>query len=146
MRGSLLRLALLAPIVGGCAPEPDYTFPVYDACYSVYDCVETASLCEELSVEFAGYFYNNAICTVQCATQGALSPDCPRAWVGRWGSCYPSSIGGGIDDTPVCFEPCDADSDCQTGFRCLRAVDLCGFGVDACPVDAGDAICLPGPY
>ena len=146
MRRALLIPVVVVPILGGCAPEPDYTFPVYDACYSVYDCVETATLCEELSVDFAGYSYANAICTLQCGAAGTLSPDCPRSWVGRWGSCYPSSIAGGIDDALVCFEPCNDDNDCQTGFRCLRAVDLCGLDVAACPVDAGDAICVPGPY
>jgi hypothetical protein len=145
LRIVLLTMPLMAPTAGCGGSDVDYQFPVYDACYDVYDCIETATLCEELSVDFAGYSYVNAICTLECAAGGALSPDCPRAWVGRWGSCYPSSIAGGIDDTLVCFEPCDDDGDCQSGFRCLRAIDLCGRE-SSCPVDAADAICVPGPF
>ncbi|KPK14989.1 MAG: hypothetical protein AMJ62_11115 [Myxococcales bacterium SG8_38] len=147
MARSVLGALLGALIFSGCADDdPGYLIPVYDACFDVFDCVETATLCEELSVEFGGFSYVNAICTLECATQGALSPDCPRAWVGRWGSCYPSSVAGGIDDTLVCFEPCDFDEDCQVGFRCLSAVDLCGADVASCAVDAGAAICVPGPF
>lgn len=133
-------------VLAGCSTSDDFFLtPVYDACFDVYDCVETATLCEELSVEFGGYSYVNAICSLECGIEGALSPDCPRAWVGRLGSCYPSSVAGGIDDTLVCLEPCDFDDDCQVGFRCLDPVDLCGRDA-SCPVDEGDAICVPGPF
>jgi hypothetical protein len=117
---------------------------VYDSCAVVEDCVETATLCEELALDFGGFTYSNAICTLECEAEGALSSDCPRAWVGRAGSCYPSSIAGGIDDTLVCFEPCDLDSDCLWTFRCLGALDLCG-DTARCPIEDGEAICVPGP-
>jgi hypothetical protein len=147
MHRALPTWAIVLPILAGCGPEPDYYgFSVYDACYDLYDCVETATRCEELNVDFGGYSYINAICTLECFAAGALSPDCPRAYSGRFGSCYPSSVAGGIDDTLVCFEPCDDDGNCQQGFRCLRAVDLCGRDVATCAVDTGDAICVPGPY
>ena len=119
---------------------------LYDTCFSLEDCVEGATLCEELVVEFSGLEYVNAICTTECAVEGATSPDCSRALIGRFGSCYPSSIAGGIDETLICFEPCDTDADCLLGFRCLGAIDLCGANVSDCPIDPGDAICVPGPY
>ncbi len=146
--GLVARLiVLLALTLVGCSDDlQGYLIPVYDACFRVDDCVETATLCEELEVEFGGYSYINAICTLECGTEGILSPDCPRAFVGRFGSCYPSSVAGGIDDTLVCFEPCDFDDDCQTGFRCLTALDLCGADVESCAVDSTDSICVPGPY
>ncbi len=137
-------LALSASI--GCSSPTEYQTPVYDTCYSVENCVATASLCEELSLDFAGFTYSNAICTLACDRGGALSPDCPRGWVGRLGSCYPSSIAGGIDDTSVCLEPCNFDEDCQLGFRCLGAEDLCGGEIATCPIDPTDTICVPGPY
>jgi len=118
---------------------------VYDACYTVDDCVETATLCEELNVDFAGFTYSNAICTLTCEAEGPLSADCPRAFVGRFGSCYPSSVAGGIDDTLICFEPCDVDEDCLAGFRCLGAEDLCGTDSSSCSIGQDDAICVPGP-
>jgi len=145
--------SLLMPIVGaliccawlGCSSRPDYLSPVYDACFNVDNCVETATLCEELSVDFGGFTHSNAICTLACETEGSLSPDCPRAWIGLFGSCYPSSIAGGIDDTAICFEPCYLDADCQVGFRCLGAEALCGAD-PTCPIEENDAICVPGPY
>lgn len=147
LRGSITPvcgvLALTALL--GCKSPPHYLSPVYDTCFSLNDCVETATLCEELSVDFAGFTYVNAICTLTCETEGSLSPDCPRALVGRSGSCYPSSVAGGIDDTPICFEPCDFLEDCLLGFRCLGAVDLCGADFTSCPIDENDAICVPGP-
>ena len=121
------------------------SIPVYDTCFNVTDCVESATLCEELAVEFSGLVYENAICTAECSDEGLLSSDCPRAFVGRQGSCYPSSAIGGIDDTLVCFEPCDSDSDCLIGFRCLTALDLCGVGAEPCPIAPVDALCVPGP-
>jgi hypothetical protein len=130
----------------GCSSPTEYAFPVYDACYTIDDCVPVATLCEELTVEFGGELWSNAICSLACNARGAVSPDCPRAWVGRFGSCYPSSAAGGIDDTLVCLEPCDLNEDCQLGFRCLDAEDLCGTDAPSCPIDEGDAICVPGPY
>jgi hypothetical protein len=130
----------------GCSSRADYPTPVYDACHTVDDCVETATLCEELQVDFAGFTHSNAICTLPCDVEGVLSPDCPRSLLGRFGSCYPSSAVGGIDDTLICFEPCDFDADCQLGFRCLGAEGLCGAEVASCPIDETDAICVPGPY
>jgi hypothetical protein len=130
----------------GCSSGNEYGLPVYDACYVVDECVETATLCEELSVDFAGYTYINAICTLSCRAEGAVSSDCPLAWVGRFGSCYPSSVAGGIDDALICFEPCDFDDDCQAGSRCLGAEGLCGADLTSCPIDETDAICVPGPY
>ena len=118
---------------------------IYEPCFLVEDCVETATLCEELVVEFGGFEYTNAICTTECATGGPVSPDCARAFVGRPGSCYPSSVAGGVDDTPICFEPCDSSVDCLFGFRCLGAVDLCGADLAACPISPTDSICVPGP-
>ena len=143
---------LLTPILGtlavstwlGCSSGPAYPSPVYDACFTVDNCVETASLCEELSVDFGGFTYSNAICTLTCETEGPVSPDCPRAYVGLFGSCYPSSVAGGIHDAAICFEPCYVDLDCQLGFRCLGAEGLCGAD-PSCPVDENDAICVPGP-
>jgi hypothetical protein len=122
-----------------------YRAPIYDACHNVEDCVQSADLCEELSVDFAGFTYVNAICTLTCETEGPLSPDCPRAWVGLLGSCYPSSVAGGIVDAAICFEPCYVDADCQVGFRCFGATDLCGADFTSCPIDENDAICVPGP-
>lgn len=130
----------------GCSSGSQAPSPVYDACYTVDDCVPTASFCEQLELDFAGFTYSNAICTLQCALEGPLSTDCPRAWVGRFGSCYPSSVAGGIDDTLLCFEPCGYDEDCQAGFRCLGAADLCGIDFSACPIQGNDAICVPGPH
>lgn len=139
-----LCLALTVLALSACSDGSAYQSLVYDACFSVNDCVEAASLCEELAVEFGGLEYINAICTRECSEQGPLSPDCPRAYVGRPGSCYPSSAAGGIDGTPVCFEPCDFDDDCLPGFRCLSASDLCG-AAEPCPIAPADAICVPGP-
>ena len=135
-----LPIALL-----GCSGGTSVTPAIYDACFRVEDCVEAATRCEELILEFAGFEYSNAICTTECAVPGPISPDCSRALVGRLGSCYPSSIGGGLDDTPICFEPCDTDASCLQGFRCLGALELCGTTPEACPVDPLDAICVPGP-
>jgi len=141
-----LAVLMLAALLGcGSSPRSEFITPVYDACFTVDDCVETATLCEELSVEFAGFDYVNSVCTLTCAAEGAVSADCPRAYVGLFGSCYPSSVAGGIDDTLVCFDPCFVDGDCQLGFRCLGATGLCGADLDACPVDENDAICVPGP-
>lgn len=140
----LLWLASLMLIAACATGEPAVPEPaVYDACFEVDNCVEAAGLCEELVVEFAGLEYINAICTNECSTTGALSPDCSRAFIGRAGSCYPASVAGGSDDT-VCFEPCDSDEDCLFGFRCLTATDLCG-SAESCAVDESDAICVPGP-
>jgi len=129
----------------GSSPSSEFITPVYDACFSVDECVETATLCEELIVEFAGLDYVNSICTLTCVAEGSVSGDCPRAYVGLFGSCYPSSVAGGIDDTLVCFDPCFVDGDCQEGFRCLGAAGLCGAVLDPCPIDENDAICVPGP-
>jgi len=130
----------------GCSNQAEEAVWVYDACYTVDDCVLAATLCEELTVEFVGELWSNSICTLGCETEGAVSPDCPRASVGRFGSCYPSSVAGGIDDTLVCLDPCDFTEDCQYGFRCLDARDLCGADAPSCPIDEGDAICVPAPY
>ena len=139
----LLVVVVALSALAGCRSEPPPA-SIYDTCFSVSDCVETATRCEELSVEFGGFVYENAICTTECATQGPVSPDCSRAYVGRLGSCYPASIAGGIDDTRVCFEPCDTDIECLFGFRCLTAVDLCGADSSTCPIAPNDAICVPG--
>ena len=128
-----------------CSGGPEVQPLLYDTCFTIDDCVESATRCEELTVEFSGLEYTNAICTTGCSTEGALSPDCSRSLIGRFGSCYPSSVGGGVDDSLVCFEPCDSDVNCLLGFRCLNAVDLCGAGAASCPVDPIDAICVPGP-
>lgn len=117
---------------------------LYDACFNLDNCVESATRCEELAVEFVGQEYSNAICTTECTDEGRSSPDCSRALIGRLGSCYPSSVAGGADDTLVCFEPCDTDANCLLGFRCLGAEALCG-AVEPCPVDPLDGICVPGP-
>lgn len=144
----LSRLLLLAVgciglcVVQGC--RSDLISQIYETCFDVEDCVLTAELCEELTVDFAGLSYTNAICTVTCATEGPVSRDCPRAYVGRNGSCYPSRIAGGVDDTPICFDPCDSNGDCLPGFRCLGALDLCGAD-PTCPVGETDRICVPGP-
>jgi len=138
-------LGVLALSMGlGCSSGPEYPSSVYDTCFTVDNCVETATRCEELSVDFSGLTYVNAICTLTCETEGAISPDCPRAWVGLLGSCYPSRIAGGIVDAAICFEPCYVDADCQFGFRCLGAASLCGAD-PTCPVEENDAICVPGP-
>lgn len=137
-------LAAVALLLAGCSSPSEFTVLLYDACFRVEDCVETASLCEELAVEFSGVEFSNAICTTECAATGPLAPDCARAVIGRPGSCYPSSVAGGIDDTLVCFEPCDFDTDCLFGFRCLDALDLCGAD-PSCPIGLNDAICVPGP-
>lgn len=142
-----LFLGALALSTGlACSSPTYYPTPVYDACFTVDDCVETATLCEELNVDFAGLTYSSSICTLACEAEGSLSGDCPRGLVGRFGSCYPSSAVGGIDDTLVCFEPCDFDGDCQLGFGCLGAQGLCGADLATCPIDETDAICVPGPY
>ncbi len=142
-----LLSALILAAVHGCGNSPGSEFltPVYDACFDVNECVESATLCEELSVEFAGFDYINSICTLTCAVEGSVSLDCPRAYVGLFGSCYPSSVAGGINDTLICFDPCFVDGDCQQGFRCLGATSLCGADLASCPVDENDAICVPGP-
>lgn len=139
----IMRSLTLASLLG-CSSSATPPAPVYDTCGVLEECVQTATLCEGLALEFGGYTYANAICTLECEAEGALSPDCPRAWVGRAGSCYPSNVGGGIDDTLVCFEPCDFDSDCLWTFRCLGGRDLCGDST-LCPIEDGEAICVPGP-
>ena len=138
----LLLFVVAVLVLAGCGSDPPPS-PIYNTCGSVEHCVEAATRCEELSVEFGGYVYENAICTTRCAAEGPISPDCSRAYIGRPGSCYPASVAGGIDDTLICFEPCDSDLDCLLGFRCLSAVDLCGADPD-CPVAPLDAICVPG--
>ncbi len=132
-------------LISACSGETTVTPFVYDACFDLSDCVEAATLCEELAVEFVGFVYSNAICTNECASEGVLAPDCSRALIGRRGSCYPSSVAGGIDDTLVCFEPCETDANCLQGFRCLDGFDLCGADAETCPIAPGDAICVPGP-
>lgn len=127
----------------GCSSR-ELTSPIYDTCFNLGNCVPTAELCEELTVDFAGVSYTNAICTVTCAVEGSVAPNCPRAFVGRNGSCYPSSVAGGVDDTLICFEPCDINGDCLLGFRCLGAEDLCSVD-PMCPITEGDRICVPGP-
>lgn len=139
----LLSLVVVALAVQGC-DDDGFVSPIYDTCFDINDCVPAAQICEELSVDFAGQFYTNAICTVFCATEGPVSPDCPRAFVGRNGSCYPSEIAGGPNADLVCFEPCDANGDCLLGFRCLGAEDLCPDD-PGCPIIDGDRICVPGP-
>ncbi len=141
---SFILILTLSALLG-CSSGTDYVSAVYDTCYAVDDCVETATLCEELHIDFSGFAYVNAICTLTCETEGPVSPDCPRAWVGRFGSCYPSSVGGGIDDTLICFDPCDSDGDCLLDFRCLNGVDLCGTDASGCPIGENDMICVPGP-
>jgi hypothetical protein len=138
-------LTLMALSALGCSEPADVVPLIYDACFDVTDCIEAATRCEELAVEFAGLEYINAICTTECFAAGPVSPDCSRALIGRRGSCYPSSVAGGIDDTLICFEPCDTEATCLVGFRCLGADDLCGGNLAACPIDAQDAICVPGP-
>jgi hypothetical protein len=108
----MLRCSVILALVAllGCSNPPlspvyDTCYDINDTCYDINDCVETATLCEELGVDFGGFTYTNSICTLPCETEGALSPDCPRAWVGRFGSCYPSNVAGGIDDTLICFVP-----------------------------------------
>ena len=135
-------IALLGCSSGSGAPPAS---SLYDTCFTVDDCTEVATFCEELVVEFAGLEYVNAICTTDCLTEGPVSPECSRAIVGRRGSCYPSSAVGGVDDTLVCLEPCNSDVDCLVGFRCLTAVDLCGRDQAGCAIAADDAICVPGP-
>ena len=133
-------------VVHGCSSRGELaSSPIYDTCFDLENCVPTAELCEELTVRFAGVPYTNAICTVTCAVERPLALDCPRAFIGRNGSCYPSSVAGGVDDTLICFEPCDVDGDCLCGFRCLEAVDLCPPSGLQCPIADGDAICVPGP-
>jgi hypothetical protein len=141
-----MRILLpIAVLLFACSSSgSDFVPVIYDTCFQVEDCIETATLCEYLAVEFSGLEYSNAICTTECGTTGPLSPDCARAFIGRAGSCYPSSVAGGIDDTPVCLEPCDFDEDCLFGFRCLSADDLCGTDPE-CPIDPDDAVCVPGP-
>lgn len=126
----------------GCREE--FISPIYDTCFDVEDCVPAAELCEPLAVEFQGQIFSNAICTVTCRIEGPISPDCPRAFVGRNGSCYPSDVAGGPDATLVCLEPCNADGDCLLGFRCLGAEDLCPNDPN-CPIGLNDRICVPGP-
>ncbi|MGB5364740.1 MAG: hypothetical protein WBN14_00635 [Polyangiales bacterium] len=141
-----IPVMMFAALLGcGSPARSEFLTPVYDACFTVDDCVETATLCEELIVEFGGFDYVNSICTLNCVAEGSVSADCPRAYVGLLGSCYPSSVAGGIDDTLVCFDPCVFDEGCQQGFRCLGATALCGADLDSCPVDENDAICVPGP-
>ena len=141
---ALFTLCALAAAAGCATSDPQVQPPgLYDACFAVVDCVEAATRCEELAVEFAGLEYINAICTTGCSGTGLLSPECSRAFVGRLGSCYPGSVAGGTNES-ICFEPCDSDGDCLFGFRCLSATDLCGRD-SSCPIDESDAICVPGP-
>ena len=138
-----LLFSLLAP---GCSDDSDvgYLSANYDPCFSINDCELSSSRCEQLSIDFAGFLYTDGICTVECEIGGARSPDCPRALVGRFGSCYPSNAAGGASSTPICFEPCNDTSDCAFGFRCLGDLDLCAQG-EPCAIELGDAICVPGP-
>lgn len=140
-----LLAALLCATLLGCSSPPQVLIPIYDACFTVEDCVPTATLCEELSVDFGGFDYVNSICTLYCDAEGPVSSDCPRAYVGLFGSCYPASVAGSVDDALICFDPCFVDGDCQLGFRCLGAEGLCGANSSSCPIDENDAICVPGP-
>jgi hypothetical protein len=139
----LLVILLASSTLAACSGNQPPPASIYDTCVDVNDCVESATRCEELSVEFGGFVYENAICTTECQTEGPVSRDCSRAYIGRQGSCYPASVAGGFSDTPICFEPCDTDLDCLYGFRCLTAVDLCGTD-PTCPIPLTDAICVPG--
>lgn len=142
-----LLASLACGVSMGCSGSSrnEFLIPVYDACVTTTDCVEGATFCEELAVNFAGFTYSNSICTLGCQAVGPVSADCPRAYIGFSGSCYPASIAGGIDDSPICFDPCYVDEDCQLGFRCLGALGLCGSDPASCAVDPDDAICVPGP-
>jgi hypothetical protein len=136
---------LMVLFLWGCSGSSTPLVDVYDACSSVGECVPAATRCEELTIEFGGRLYTNFICTLSCEAEGALSPDCPRAFVGRFGSCYPASIASGDDTTPICFEPCDNDESCLEGFRCLGAIEICGAST-SCPINPLDSICVPGPF
>ncbi len=139
-------LLVCVSLVGaGCAEPPVFLSEVYDTCFDLDDCAPSATRCEELTIDFAGTEYTNAICTLECQELGSRSADCPRGVVTtRFGSCYPSNAGGGLGSAPVCFEPCDDDLNCLFGFRCLSDVDLCPAEGE-CDIDEGDAICVPGP-
>ncbi|MEM8610244.1 MAG: hypothetical protein AAGF92_24355 [Myxococcota bacterium] len=140
-----VALAALVCVASGCIEDDQFISPVYDTCITVNDCVIAATLCEELSVDFGGQFFTNAICTLECGTVGRESPDCPRTVVlAVPGSCYPSEVGGGPDDLPICFETCEVDGDCLFGFRCLGAAELCANDPN-CPIVDDDRICVPGP-
>lgn len=139
-------LLLCCGVALGCSDDSNASLLAanYDPCFSVNDCELSSSRCEPLSIGFAGFLYTDGICTVECGVAGARSPDCPRALVGRFGSCYPSNAAGGSSRTPVCFEPCNDTNDCAFGFRCLSDLDLCSQA-EPCPIEPGDAICVPGP-
>ena len=144
---SFRLLVLTIGCLGLCAVygcRSDLISRIYDTCFTVDNCVSTAELCEELTVDFAGLLHTNAICTVTCTAEGPVSLDCPRAVIGRNGSCYPSNVAGGPDDTLICLDPCDVNGDCLLGFRCLGAVELCPMD-PTCPIAEDDRICVPGP-
>ena len=59
----VLAVLLIATLVG-CSSPTQVLIPVYDACLTVDDCVATATLCEELRVEFGGFDYVKSVCTL----------------------------------------------------------------------------------
>ncbi|MGB5809785.1 MAG: hypothetical protein WBG86_04590 [Polyangiales bacterium] len=144
MRARLLVASIVLSIfcVPGCRDE--FVSNIYDPCSDLGECVPSADLCEDLSIDLAGQPYTESICTVYCSDEGPGSPDCPLAAVGRNGSCYPADLVGGANADPVCFEPCDSNGDCLSGFRCFGADELCPNDPN-CPVVDGDRICVPGP-
>ena len=142
---TLCTLLIAALGSSGCVIlEDDYGYyddhvepqPTYGTCFSDADC-DAFNFCQEMSVDYGDFIYDNAICTESCLGDGP-SVDCAVGITGEHGSCYSNEIVNALDAIPVCFERCNTTGDCLTGFVCLNHLELPGLVV-------GDAICVPGP-
>ncbi|NOY94048.1 MAG: hypothetical protein GXP55_22930 [Deltaproteobacteria bacterium] len=115
-----LTLALLGLLATGCFAD-SFT-PAYDPCLSSSEC-EALLTCTPMSVDYGSYVASDAMCTQGCSSDA----NCPLTFAGYEGACF--SISGG---PAICYERCDTDSDCASGFGCTDTVG-----------GALDAICLP---
>ena len=115
-----LLAAALTLACSGCLVD---TFtPAYDLCVDSSEC-DAGLTCTTLTVDYGSYSSTGSMCTVGCSTD----LDCPTTHAGYDGACF--SIGG---NPPICYERCDYDYDCPSGFSCTDTVG-----------GALDAICLP---
>lgn len=107
---------------GGGGGGRDY-LATYEPCVADSECLP-ADFCEPVTVTISGRTVSDAICTHDCYDD----LDCPRGVIsGLVGACVD------FGDGPVCYERCDYDSDCPSGFYCID----CANGW------CGDPICLP---
>jgi len=97
----------------------------YEECYSEEPfCDRAVDQCWEVEVRSEATL--GAFCSRICG--GDFDCDNNRGWTG---ACY---ILGTTDTTPLCYQRCDFNSDCEFGSVCIEVDDGSGFF---------EAICVP---